>query len=84
MIREGDLVSRISYKNDIVFVVEKIEEDIAYLKGFIVRLYADANLSDLILYKKDIKEDTRFYNYLDTLKNNERDNYFYIKLDQIN
>ena len=78
MINEGDLVSRISHKNDIVFVVEKIEEDIAYLKGYTIRLCADANINDLILHKNEIKEDVRFYDYLDTLKKDERDNYFYI------
>lgn len=78
MIKEGDLVSRNSHNNDIVFVVEKIIDDIAYLKGYTIRLCADANLSDLVIYKKELKEDIRFYNYLDTLKKSERDNYFYI------
>ena len=78
MIQEGDLVSRISYKNDIVFIVEKIIGDIAYLKGYEVRLCADAKISDLLIYKKEIKDENRFYNYLDDIKTYERDNYFYI------
>ncbi len=78
MIKEGNLVSRNSYGNDIVFVVEKIIENKAYLKGFNIRLCADANLSDLVIVKEDIKEDIRFINYLDNIKKEQRDDYFYI------
>ena len=52
-----DLVTRKSYNNDIVFKVIKIENDIAYLKGVEVRLLADAQITDLVLYKEEIRDD---------------------------
>lgn len=45
---EGDYVSRISHNHDIVFKIVSIENDIAFLKGVDLRLYADSNLSDLV------------------------------------
>lgn len=48
MLKIGDYVTRKKYGNDIIFVVDKIENDIIYLKGLDVRLYADAYESDLI------------------------------------
>lgn len=52
-----DLVTRKSYNNDIVFKVIKIENDIAYLKGVEVRLLADAQITDLVLYTEEIRDD---------------------------
>lgn len=43
----GDIVSRNSYNNDVIFKIIKIENDKAYLKGVEVRLLADAPTSDL-------------------------------------
>ena len=43
----GDIVSRKSYNNDCVFVIYKIKDGIAFLKGKCKRLNADAPLSDL-------------------------------------
>lgn len=52
----GDIVSRKSYNNDILFRVTKIEEvndEFIYtLKGVSYRLQADAQESDLILFKE--------------------------------
>ena len=49
----GDLVTRNSYNNDIVFKIINISDSIAYLKGTNIRLYADSKLDDLkILQKK--------------------------------
>ena len=39
----GDHVTRNSYHNDLVFKIIKIEDDIFYLKGINIRLYADSN-----------------------------------------
>ncbi len=50
-IREGDMVTRRSYGEDIIFYVTKIEENgvaIAQLVGANVRLFADSPLTDLI------------------------------------
>lgn len=52
----GDLVSRNSYKNDVIFKILKIENDTVYLKGVEVRLLADAPITDLIIYKEKIDE----------------------------
>ena len=57
---EGDLVTRNSYKNDVVFKILSIRGEVAYLKGTQVRLYADAPLEDLAIYEVDdrtIEED---------------------------
>ena len=43
----GDLVSRDSYHNDIVFEIVDIENDVAILRGVDVRLCADSLLTDL-------------------------------------
>ena len=49
LFKSGDLVTRISHGNDVVFKIEKITDDVAYLKGVNVRLCADSNISDLVL-----------------------------------
>ena len=55
-IKKGDYVTRNSYGNDTVFKVINIENDIVYLKGVEVRLYAGAKITDLKI-EEDIKED---------------------------
>jgi len=52
--RKGDLVTRIKYNHDIVFRIIDIKSNIAILKGECVRLSADAPLSDLKLYEKEM------------------------------
>ncbi len=47
--KKGDIVSRISYNNDIIFVIHEIIDEIAILQGVYVRLVADAKVSDLKL-----------------------------------
>ncbi len=55
----GDLVTRKSYQHDLVFKIIDIDNDIAYLKGVDVRLYADSEITDLVLYEPDKKEKTK-------------------------
>ena len=69
----GDLVTRISYHNDVVFIITDIVDDIAYLKGNDIRLVADAPLSDLVL--SDARDD--FNPDIEELKV-DRDEYFYL------
>ena len=71
----GDLVSRNSYSNDVIFNIIKIEEDKAYLKGVEVRLLADSPLTDLKAYNDKINIDleVNIDNKFD--RNNE---YFYL------
>ena len=72
----GDLVTRISYNNDTVFKIIKIKNQVAYLKGVQVRLFADANLEDLQKYVEDerkIEDDFE----LDLDFNEDRGEYFF-------
>lgn len=52
----GDLVTRISYKHDIVFKIVGIEGNIVFLKGVDLRLYADCDISDLVSAKYNYNE----------------------------
>lgn len=47
IIIEGDIVARISYGKDIIFVVDKIYGTTAILKGLTIRISADAEIDDL-------------------------------------
>ena len=49
MIKIGDYVTRKKYNNDIIFKVIDIKENIYYLCGVDLRLYADSDLNDLVL-----------------------------------
>lgn len=49
-LKKGSLVTRISYNHDTVFKITNIKNDIYYLKGVEVRLFADAPVEDLIQY----------------------------------
>lgn len=70
----GDLVSRNSYNNDVIFKIIKIEEDKAYLKGIEVRLLADAPINDLKIFKDKIDV---FFDISFNSKNNVRNNEFF-------
>lgn len=74
-IKINTLVTRKSHNNDIIFKVINIENQIAYLKGTNIRLYADSPLQDLEIYtQKDI--DT-FETQIEE-ENLDRDSYFYL------
>lgn len=78
MFQIGDLVTRNSYDNDIVFKITKIEDEIYYLKGSNIRLYADSNESDLKKYED--KVDVEEKEFLDRIKPDmlDRNDYFYL------
>lgn len=79
MFKQGDLVTRISHGNDVVFRIEKIDDNVAILKGVNVRLCADSEISDLVLVTvKENNEDREFYEKLEKIRNFERSDYFYI------
>lgn len=78
MFKVGDLVSRISYNNDVVFKIERIENNIAYLIGSNVRLCADSMLDDLLLVNSNDTTDKEFYEKLRGIRTFERSDYFYI------
>jgi len=73
----GDLVTRNSYHNDVVFRITDIDNDIAILEGVNIRLSADSNLSDL---KKEENIDNDDYVLLDRFGEKElnRSQYFYL------
>lgn len=74
---KGDFVTRKSYNNDTIFKVLNIKDNIYYLKGVDVRLYADSILEDLI--KVTIEEEREDYTsrVADKLLL-DRDEYFYL------
>lgn len=71
----GDLVTRNSYNNDIVFKIKNISDSIAYLKGTNIRLYADSKLDDLKIYDKQDIDD-----FADSIEEEhlDRDSFFYL------
>ena len=77
MINAGDLVTRKSYNNDIVFEVIGIEGNEAMLKGSFIRLMADAPLSDLVPVERNKGQDD-FCPDLDFITNLDRDEFFYL------
>lgn len=76
MFQLGDLVTRKSYNNDIVFKIVGIKEDICILKGKYIRLFADSPKEDLKIY--DDIEDDDFTPSIDGYRNLERNEYFYL------
>ena len=78
-LKKGDLVTRNSYNNDVLFKIISIENDQAKLKGVNERLVADASISDLKKSEEKITEDEKeFLNRLDTKTDLNRDDYFYL------
>ena len=73
MFKEGDLVSRYSYNNDIVFIITKIENNNYILKGANERLVADSPFEDL---KKESEARETFKEEKPILE--EREDYFYM------
>ncbi len=77
-IKVGDFVTRTSHKNDMIFKVISIEDNICYLKGANIRLYADSDIEDLV--KVDFKEsdDSDVVERIKDSTNLDRDDYFYL------
>ena len=69
----GDLVTRNSYDNDVVFEIINIEGNVALLKCTCIRLYADSPLSDLV-----ICDDRDEYSPNYDFSHMNRDEYFYM------
>ena len=75
-LKRGDLVTRISYNHDTVFKITNIKNDIYYLKGVEIRLFADAKKNDLIKYipKENIEIEEPITEEIPL----ERSEYFYL------
>ena len=76
MFHIGDLVTRKSYDNDIIFKIIDINEDTYVLKGVVVRLFADSPGDDLKIYNSNSIDD--FSPEIDGYRSLERDEYFYL------
>ena len=76
MFKIGDLVTRKSYDNDIVFKIINIEGNTYILKGVVVRLFADSPVEDLKIYNSTSIDD--FTPDIDGYRSLERDEYFYL------
>lgn len=76
----GDLVTRKSYDNDTIFTIESIDQNNnCELKGIIVRLYADADINDLIKFEGEIEDDdSLFYERIKENFTLDRNNFFYL------
>lgn len=72
MFKVGDYVTRKKYNNDIIFKIDKIEDNKIFLKGIDVRLYADSTDDDLILTKIPKKKE------IEKTRNLNTEDYFYI------
>ena len=73
----GDIVSRISHDNDIIFKIININNNIAYLKGVDLRLYADASIDDLKISSISNEDNEIIERCLKDIDIN-REKYFYI------
>lgn len=78
----GDLVTRKSYNNDIIFKIEDIVDDNVILVGLNVRLLADAKVDDLEIYMTPeddkLEDDDSFIGKINEYLNLDRDQYFYL------
>lgn len=73
----GDVVTRKSHNNDILFKIIGISGDVVYLKGVNLRLCADAFVKDLVLAEENMDDEDIIERNMREL-NMDRDNYFYI------
>ena len=75
----GDIVTRKSYNHDIVFVITNIVDNIGYLKGMNVRLYADSLLDDLEMCEEpNDEQEEEYLNRINKIGLEDRDDYFYL------
>jgi len=76
----GDLVTRKSYNNDLVFKIIGIENETAILKGVNIRLFADSDISDLKMCDVDQwkENDDELINIVREGISLDRNDYFYI------
>ena len=77
MIKIGDIVTRYKYNNDCLFRVTDIKDNIYYLTGVNVRLYASTTENDL--KKEEIRiTDEEILDCIDIKPIDYRDDYFYL------
>ena len=75
----GDLVTRNSHGNDIIFKIVSINDGLAELKGVNVRLLVDSDINDLSKYNdEDIEHEGDFLKRIEEPLNLDRNDYFYL------
>ena len=75
----GDLVTRNSYNNDVLFEIIEIKEDMVILKGVNIRLTADSDIKDLKKHNnEDIEHEKEFLDRLETTVDLDREDFFYL------
>ena len=77
----GDIVTRKSHNNDILFKINEIDNNNVYLKGIDVRLVADSDISDLVKVVEDFdiyKEDRILTERIKSNINLDRSEFFYL------
>lgn len=76
------MVTRKSYNNDIVFIIENIIDDNYILNGVNVRLCADSLIDDLVPFEKkelqNIEDDESVMDKMNDYFNIDRSDYFYL------
>lgn len=73
----GDIVTRKSHNNDIIFKILSINNNIVYLKGVDLRIYADAFMDDLKMSNNNSDDELIIDENLKEIKI-DRDSYFYL------
>jgi len=76
MFQLGDLVTRKSYDNDIIFKIISIQDSNYILKGVNVRLFADSPKDDLKIYNDGELDD--FFPLIEGYRTLDRDEFFYL------
>ena len=78
----GDLVTRKSHNNDMVFKIVNITDKNVILEGLNIRLVADSSLDDLVLCEgcmdDFILDDDKLLDRMSSFKKLDRDEYFYL------
>ena len=74
----GDLVTRISYKHDVVFKIVGFEGNIVFLKGVDLRLFADCKIDDLVKVDNVVNEDDKIIEKNVREISLDRSQYFYL------
>ena len=78
--RVGDLVTRISYKHDVVFKIVGFEGNTVFLKGVDLRLIADCEIDDLVKADMVVDDDKSIIEANVRDIKIDRSQYFYLAL----
>lgn len=73
----GDYVTRNSYNNDTIFMIQDIKDNMVILKGVDIRLYADSPMEDLVKCEY-VNRDDDIIEELNLDSNMERGEFFYL------